>query len=162
MKNLKMICFDMDGTIANLYGVENWLPMLRAYDPTPYAIAKPMWNMTELNDLLHKAQTIGIEIRIITWLSAETTTEYDKAVRLAKRNWLTEQGFPFDHFHGVAYGATKADSIRRYLGENETAILIDDNEKVRKGWTMGETIDPTACDIILALKGLLEGLNMGE
>ena len=30
-----MIWFDMDGTIANLYGVENWLPMLRAYDPTP-------------------------------------------------------------------------------------------------------------------------------
>ncbi len=162
MKNLKMICFDMDGTIANLYGVENWLPMVRAYDPTPYAIAEPMWNMTELNDLLRKAQTIGIEIRIITWLSAETTAEYDKAVRLAKRNWLAEQGFPFDHFHGVAYGATKADSIRRYLGENETAILIDDNEKVRKGWTMGETIDPTACDIILALKGLLDGLKMGE
>lgn len=162
MKNLKMICFDMDGTIANLYGVENWLPMLRAYDPTPYAIAEPMWNMTELNDLLRKAQTIGIEIRIITWLSAETTAEYDKAVRLAKRNWLAEQDFPFDHFHGVAYGATKADSIRRYLGENETAILIDDNEKVRKGWTMGETIDPTACDIILALKGLLDGLKMGE
>ena len=31
MKNIKekAIYFDMDGTIANLYAVENWLPMLR-------------------------------------------------------------------------------------------------------------------------------------
>lgn len=32
---IKKIYFDMDGTIANLYAVEGWLPMLRAYDPTP-------------------------------------------------------------------------------------------------------------------------------
>ena len=32
MKNIKekAIYFDMDGPIANLYAVENWLPMLRA------------------------------------------------------------------------------------------------------------------------------------
>lgn len=155
MENVKMICFDMDGTIADLYGVENWLDMLRAFDPAPYEIAEPMWDMAELADLLRQAQTIGIEIRIITWLSKESTTEYDNAVRVAKRNWLAEQGFPFDHFHGVRYGATKADSIRRYLGEGETAILIDDNAKVRQGWTMGDTIDPTACDLVEILKGLL-------
>ena len=26
---------DMDGTIANLYAVDGWLPKLRAFDPTP-------------------------------------------------------------------------------------------------------------------------------
>ena len=36
---IKEIVFDMDGTIADLYGVENWLPKLRAYDPTPYQTA---------------------------------------------------------------------------------------------------------------------------
>lgn len=156
MTNLpKMLCFDMDGTIADLYGVDNWLPMLRAYDPTPYAIAKPMWDMYELSELLHRAQAIGIEVRIITWLSKETTAEYDRAVREAKRNWLAEQGFPCDHFHGVQYGATKADSIRKYLPEGETAILFDDNAKVRAGWHMGEAIDPTACDIVQFLENLL-------
>lgn len=29
------IYFDMDGTIANFYGVENWLDYLKAYDTTP-------------------------------------------------------------------------------------------------------------------------------
>ena len=157
MKTLKMICFDMDGTIADLYGVPGWLEMLRAYDSTPYEIAPPMWDMAELAGLLTQAQTSGIEIRIITWLSKESTAEYDKAVREDKREWLVNQGFPFDHFHGVAYGATKADSIRRYLAEDETAILIDDNFKVRNGWHMGDTIDPTACDLLEVLRNLLEG-----
>lgn len=151
----KMICFDMDGTIADLYAVENWLPMLRAFDPTPYAVAEPMWDMAELASLLTQCQNIGIEIRIITWLSKESTPEYDRAVREAKREWLEAQGFPFDHFHGVKYGATKADSIRRYLGEDETAILFDDNAKVRQGWTMGEAIDPIETDILDFLRGLV-------
>ena len=154
-KTIKMICFDMDGTIAVLYAVENWLPMLRAFDPTPYEVAEPMWDMVELANLLHQAQAIGIEIRIITWLSKDTNTEYDRAVREAKRNWLTAQGFPFDHFHGVQYGATKADSIRKYLAENETAILFDDNAKVRSGWHMGEAIDPTEINILDYLADLM-------
>ena len=151
----KMICFDMDGTIADLYAVENWLPMLRAYDPTPYKVAEPMWDMVELANLLTQCQSIGIEIRIITWLSKESTPDYDRAVREAKREWLEAQGFPFDHFHGVKYGATKADSIRRYLAEDETAILFDDNANVRKGWTMGEAIDPIETDILDFLRGLV-------
>ena len=154
-KNVKMICFDMDGTIADLYAVPGWLEMLRAYDPTPYAVAEPMWEMVELASLLRQCQGFGIEIRIITWLSKESTADYDRAVREAKREWLEAQGFPFDHFHGVQYGATKADSIRRYLAEDETAILFDDNAKVRQGWHMGEAIDPVECDILEVLRGLV-------
>lgn len=152
---VKMVCFDMDGTIADLYGVPNWLEQLRNFDATPYAIAKPMWNTHELSELLYALRRSGIEIRIITWLSKETTKKYDMAVRTAKKNWLYNHDFPFDHFHGVAYGATKADSVRKYLHEGETAILFDDNEKVRAGWHLGEAIDPTACDILEVLRGLL-------
>lgn len=153
--NVKMVCFDMDGTIADLYGVENWLPMLRDFDPTPYEVAEPMWQMAELAEVLNLLRAVGVEIRIITWLSKDSTPQYDAEVREAKRNWLAEQNFPFDHFHGVQYGATKADSIRRYLPNGETAILIDDNAKVRNGWHMGEAIDPTACDIVEVLRNLL-------
>jgi hypothetical protein len=148
-----MICFDMDGTIADLYGVDNWLDMLRTYDPTPYAKAEPMWDMAELADILNALRANGVEIRIITWLSKESTAEYDNAVRNAKREWLAKYGFPYDHFHGVRYGATKADSVRKYL--NGSAWLIDDNATVRKGWNMGEAIDPTTCDIVELLRGLL-------
>ena len=156
MTNVKMICFDMDGTIADLYAVQNWLPMLRAFDPTPYAVAEPMWDMAKLADLLHLAQAQGIEIRVITWLSKDSNPEYDRAVREAKREWLEAQGFPFDHFHGVKYGATKADSVRKYLGEDESAILFDDNAKVRAGWHLGTAVNPTDCDILEALRNLVE------
>lgn len=148
----KIICFDMDGTIADLYAVENWLPMLRAYDTTPYEQAKPMWDMEALRTVLHMLIDQGWEVRIITWLSKETDEAYKNAVREAKREWLAYHSFPYDHFHGVQYGATKYDSIRK--ANPDRAILIDDNAKVRNGWA-GETIDPTACDLIAELVSLL-------
>ena len=153
--NVKMICFDMDGTIADLYSVNGWLEMLDHQNPTPYIEAKPMWDMAELNATLMALQEVGIEIRVITWLSKHTTPAYSEEVRIAKREWLERYAFPCDHFHGVAFGSTKADSVRRYLAENEGAILIDDNAKVREGWHLGEAIDPTAIDIVEYLKGLL-------
>ena len=156
MKNVKMVCFDMDGTIADLYAVEGWLPMLRSENPTPYRMAEPMWDMAELTEVLLAVMAVGIEVRIVTWLSKDSSEEYKNEVRLAKREWLAEQNFPFDHFHGVQYGATKADSVRRYLAEGETAILIDDNDRVREGWTLGETINPTDTDIIKILRSLLD------
>ena len=152
----KMICFDMDGTLANLYNVPNWLEQLRAFDPTPYREAECMWDEEELAYILNTLIDNGVEVRIITWLSKESTPEYDEAVREAKREWLEALGIPYTHFHGVKYGATKADSIRRYLKENETAWLFDDNAKVRQGWHMGEAFDPTAIDILELLYALLD------
>lgn len=155
MMKTKMVVFDMDGTIADLYAVPNWLQMLRAEDPTPYAVAEPMWEMEKLADVLNALRVNGIEIRVVTWLSKDSTEEYKDLVRQAKLEWLEEMNFPFDKFHAVQYGATKANSVRKYLAEDETAILFDDNAKVRKGWTLGETIDPTTTNIIEFLENLL-------
>lgn len=153
---LKMICFDMDGTIADLYRVRGWEKMLRTSNPKPYKVAKPMWDMNELREILVALQQQGVEIRVITWLAMDSDNAYKRAVREAKIEWLTKVGFPIDHFHAQAYGTTKANAIRKDLGEGETAILIDDNAKVRKGWHLGETIDPTTENIIEILKNLIE------
>jgi hypothetical protein len=153
MKNFpNEICFDMDGTIADLYSVENWLPKLRAEDASPYIEAAPMWDMVELAEVLRELQAHGVVITVITWLSKDSTESYKKAVRDAKREWLERYDFPFDHFHGVQYGATKADSVRRYT---DNAWLIDDNAKVRQGWHLGEAIDPTEVDIISLFESLI-------
>ena len=63
------IWFDMDGTIADLYGVNGWLEMLTAQDATPYAIAKPLVNLSALARLIHKAQRNGFEICIVSALA---------------------------------------------------------------------------------------------
>lgn len=158
MTKVRMIVWDMDGTIADLYGVEGWLEKLRAENPLPYEIAKPMWDMERLVNIIRGLQAIGIEQRIVSWLSMDSSEQYKTEVRRAKREWLDEFDFPYDHFHGVQYGATKADSVRKFLADDETAILIDDSAKVRKGWHLGETIDPTEVDIIDFLGTLLESL----
>ena len=148
MAKVKMICFDMDGTIADLYGVEGWLEMLREENARPYEIARPMWNMAELNEVLKMLQMNGVEIRVITWLSMNSSEDYKEKTRQAK-------GFPFNKFHGIAYGTTKANCVRKYLDLNEQAILIDDNAKIRQGWNWGATIDPTTENIVEILKTLL-------
>ena len=91
---MKMICFDMDGTIADLYAVPNWLDKLRAEDASPYAEAAPMWDMKALREVLLKLIDKGYEIRIISWLSKDSTEEYKTAVRKAKREWLEKYNFP--------------------------------------------------------------------
>jgi hypothetical protein len=151
----KMICFDMDGTIANLYGVQGWLEMLENENPQPYEIAEPMWDMVELATTLKMLQVKGYEVRVITWLAKDSTEDYKDKTRQAKLEWLEKYGFPYDKFHGVAYGTTKANCIRKYLEINEQAILIDDNDKIRQGWTVGKTINPTTENIIDLLKALL-------
>jgi hypothetical protein len=60
-----------------------------------------------------------------------------------------------DHIHLVKYGTTKASCVRRYLAENEYAILVDDNDQVRNGWSLGDTINPTTENIVEILKALI-------
>lgn len=149
-----MICFDMDGTIADLYGVEGWLESLQAENPAPYVLAKPLWDMGELSAVLNELMEQDWEVRVISWLSKDSSPEYAEAVRAAKLWWLKQYDFPYHKAHLVAYGTTKANAIRAVAAKG-SAILIDDNAKVRKGWHMGETIDPTAENVIEKLRELL-------
>ena len=158
MTKVRMIVWDMDGTVADLYGVDGWLEMLRAENPLPYEIAEPIWDMERLVNVVKALQDFGIEQRIVTCLSMDSSEEYKTETRRAKREWLEQFDFPYDHFHGIQYGATKADSVRKFLADDETAILIDDSAKVRKGWHLGETVDPAEINVIDFLETLLESL----
>lgn len=151
--NAKVLVFDLDGTVVDLYGVEGWLEMLRAYDPTPYIVANPLCDMAELVAILNELRKIGYIVAVTSWLSMESTAEYDKAVRTAKRNWLDNHNFPYDEIHLVKFGTTKANCTRHHECEQ---ILFDDSDKVRNGWTLGDTVNPTTTNIVEYLKGLLD------
>ena len=138
MRETKVLVFDMDGTIANLYGVNGWLEDLRSYNPRPYIVAEPMYDMEVLIAILSLLKLKGWKIAVTSWLSKESTKEYDDMVRKAKREWLTKYQFPVDEIHLVKYGTTKANCTRKLGGYQ---ILVDDNAEVRKGWTLGETIN---------------------
>ena len=103
------INFDMDGTIANLYGVDNWLEDLTNYNPRPYAVAKPLVNMSALARILNRLKKSGYVINIISWLSKTSTPEYDEKVTFAKKQWLAKhlKSVTFDNIFIVPYGTPK-------------------------------------------------------
>ena len=134
----KTLVFDMDGTIADFYGVVGWLDYLIEEDTTPYDIALPLYDMNYLVSLLNILKVQGWRIVVTTWLSKNGTKEYNNRTRKAKLDWLAKYNFPYDEIHLVKYGTTKANCTRKIGGFQ---ILIDDNEKIRKGWHLGDTID---------------------
>ena len=134
----KTLVFDMDGTIANFYGVQGWLEDLHNSNPRPYILAEPLYDMEVLVALLTIFKDNGWEIAITSWLAKDSTEYYKDLVRKAKLQWLAEQEFPFDEIHLVQYGTTKANCTRKLGGYQ---ILVDDNEQVRNGWHLGDTIN---------------------
>lgn len=125
------ICFDMDGTIANLYGVDNWLAMLIAQDATPYKTASTLVNMNSLAKLLNKLQIKGYEIGIISWLAKNSTTNFDEEVTKAKKAWLKKhlKSVHFDFVEIVPYGTDK-----NIVCKTSTDILFDDEVGNRENW----------------------------
>lgn len=148
---MKAIWFDMDGTIANLYGVENWLEHLQSYSAYPYMAAKPLVNLSTLARMIHKAQVQGYTVGIVSWLSKHPTPEYDEAVTIAKLNWLKHHmpSVQWDEIHIVPYGTPKH--------EIGGGCLFDDEAPNRTAWS--ENPANTAYDvndIIGVLKEMLK------
>lgn len=144
--NMK-IWFDMDGTIADLYGVDGWLDYLVAGDAFPYIEAKPMLNMSLLARYLNKAIAQGHEVGVISWLAKNSNAEYDEKVKAAKLDWLNThlKSVTFTTIHIVAYGTNKLNTC----GEG---ILFDDEDRNRRDW--GEGAHEPA-EILNILKGLV-------
>jgi len=142
------IWFDMDGTIVDLYGVENWLDMIIAEDATPYVIAKPLVNLSLLARLMNKVQKKGYEICIVTALAKNSTKEYDEQVINAKKEWLTKhlKSVKFDAIKFVPYWFIKNNV------NNGNDILFDDEQRHLEKWT-GTAI--VANKIIETLKTLV-------
>ena len=134
MKNT--IWFDMDGCLCGLYDVPNWLPMLIASDPTPYKLAAPLVNMNKLARKLNQLQRAGYKIGIISWLSKNSTPEYDKAVTAAKLWWLKKhlRSVSWDAINIVPYGRNKWETCK-------AGILFDDEKPNRDSWG-GEAFHP--------------------
>ena len=149
----KMLVFDMDGTIADLYNVDNWLEMLGASNPTPYIIAKPIYDTYSLNNLLDLLKAQGWKIAVVAWVAKECDDVFKQAIRTAKIDWLNRYDFPYDEIHIVKYGTTKMNCVRKFEGRK---VLVDDNEKVRQGWN-GETIDATKNILTQLVDLMVEG-----
>ena len=145
----KELWFDMDGTIANLYAVENWLEYLQNEDVYPYMNAKVMLNFSLFARLLNKLQDEGWKIGIISLTSKNGTEKYNLAVEVVKRAWLAKHlpSVEWDEIKIVRYGTNK------YMTCGG-GILFDDEEKNRDDWK-DKAYEPS--EIVKVLKELLKG-----
>jgi hypothetical protein len=126
------INFDMDGTIANLYGVENWLDYLIAEDVFPYANAKPLLRLCTLARRLNTLQRNGYNLAVVSWLSKSGSEEYNEAVTEVKKAWLKKHlpSVNWDEIHIEPYGTPKQNFCKTPFD-----VLFDDEEQNRNNWT---------------------------
>ena len=127
----KAIYFDMDGTIADLYGVDGWLEDLLHEDVRPYAEARPLVNLQRLAQILNRLIRDGYSVNVISWTSRGGSAEYNREVARVKIQWLET------HLHSVKFSKIEIlpyGTPKELFGEG---ILFDDEEQNRKSWGEG-------------------------
>lgn len=149
----KAIWFDMDGTIADLYGVTDWLPQLQSENANPYRVAKPMVNMNTLARYLNKLQKCGWSLGIISWGSKYSTDTYLHKVSETKIKWLKAHlaSVKFNRINIVHYGTPKSSVC-------DGGILFDDEAQNREEWRE-QAYEPN--QIFNVLKLLTSGKSCG-
>ena len=153
MRNEKTLWFDMDGTIADLYGVNGWLSYLKNEDVLPYKKASLLYEKKELIELLQEVKNHGYDIGIISWTSKNGSLDYSNRVRKAKIEWLNENGLLnlFDKILIENYGVNKSAACQKY----GYGVLVDDEKNNLNSWTNGLTIDANE-NIIKNIKKVLK------
>lgn len=120
---LPTIALDMDGTIAALYDVPNWLESITNNDATPYYKALELVDCDSLNDLVTLYKAFGGHVCIVSWLcKGELNTAYSSAIQAAKVLWLREHLPAIDDIRIVAYGTPKSTVVK----DVRQTVLFDD------------------------------------
>lgn len=129
---MKEIFFDMDGTIANLYGVNNWLDYLTKEKTKPYREAKPLLSMRKFEKEIKRLSAHKYTINILSWTSKNGSKEYNKRIVETKKKWLKRHcgSINFDNIIIIPYGTPK-ENYCKY----SDSILFDDEMQNRENWT---------------------------
>lgn len=127
------IFFDMDGTVFDLYGKENWLELLRTETKGAFEGGFILNDegytdfIDEVGNLLDK----GVQFGVITWLPMQASPEYEEICRAEKLEWVKKY-LPFvSEFNCVSYGIPKQNCIQKKASK---MYLIDDNTEICKIW----------------------------
>ena len=152
---MKKIYFDMDGTVYDLYGMENWLEMLRNEEKGAFTLGKSLVDMDKLKKVCMELIGIGYQIGIITWLPMGASLEYSEVCTKEKREWAEENMPYISEFYALEYGTPKQYAPARRAAE---MWLVDDSKEVREMWVtekQRKAIDAND-NIIKALERILK------
>lgn len=158
-KFLECICWDMDGTIADLYNYPDWLDHIESHNTEPFLHCKELLDLKFTINILNELRSkYGVKINIITWLPKKRRErgekEYAQEVIKAKKYWLAKHEFPYDEFIPIKYGKLKHEYIS--CSPDGRAVLIDDNSKICKEWNKGRAIHAQREDVNRELFKILD------
>lgn len=127
-----VVYLDMDGTIFDLYGQNNWLEKLRTEDDTVFTGDRRM--VTEEVLRTHfPADTY--DVRVLSMTPKDATDEYCERVIARKNEWLDR------YFPSITKRIYRKYGHNKNLKNSKYAILIDDSEPIRNSWN-GLAFDP--------------------
>lgn len=146
--NNATIYFDLDGTIADLYGFNDWLTYLQNEQVEPYTEAGLMVDGEQLRNFLAAGKAAGILFGVISWGAKNASKDYQKAIRRAKIDWLKKNNLLkyFDELHVIKYGTPK-----NRAAKNRTGVLIDDE---LQRWNVEKLVDANNFRNILNVENL--------
>jgi len=131
MEKIK-VYLDMDGTIADLYGIENWLPRLRASDNKIFLECEPM---IDEETLFRTFPEETHDIRILSMTPKDASMEYCEDVINQKNAWLDR------YFPKLQKRIYRKYGNNKNLRNSVNALLVDDSEPIRNTWK-GIAINP--------------------
>lgn len=142
------IFFDLDGTIADLYGFSGWLDCLQNEQTTPYAEAGLLVDGEQFRNFLAAGKAAGVLFGVISWGAKNASKDYQKAIRRAKIDWLKKNNLLkyFDELHIVKHGTPKNRATK-----NRTGVLVDDEPQ---RWNIEKLVDANNFRNILNVESL--------
>lgn len=124
MKKIK-IYLDMDGTIADLYGKQNWLECLRAEKDNTFSDLRPIITQEELFKMFPEKE---YDIRILSMTPLGASKLFCEKVVQEKNAWLDK------HFPALKKRIYQKYGHNKNVKNSTNAILIDDNKAIRESW----------------------------
>ena len=122
------ILFDLDGTVADLYGRDDWLEKLRAEVPI-YEELEPLVDMVELTTIAERLVEKGVEFGVVTWLSMGASVDYEFVTAMEKFRWCQKYMPYISEFEAQPYGTPKQTNYHHCK-----CILIDHKAEVRQAF----------------------------
>ena len=124
MKKIK-VYLDLDGTIASLYTEKNWLKRLQDEEEGLFLYLN---EMTKQDKLLKRFPQEKYDIRNLSMTPLGASKEYCQQVIEEKNAWLDK------YFPKLKKRIYKKYGHNKNIRNSANAILVDDNETIRKSW----------------------------
>lgn len=152
MNEMKLnINFDLDGTVYDLYGMENWLAGCRTGIRGTFTDGNDLVDMKEVAKLCKKLQKKGNLVNIITWTPNTNDKRAIAVAELDKIKWIVKKMDYVNQTRLMNFGVTKT----MYMKKDYVNILFDDNADNRAEWIEKGGIAYDEKNIIEVLKGFM-------